>query len=626
MRRPRVKRLACPFWPDTTLALALWVHHEAHSHRKDERCSTRLDNMPPEITSSVVADLKSRKYATHAVHPDGLSHAPWSDPHREVAADDDSRTPHDSTPGARRITQNRYAIACALMASLGGVSFGYDQGVISIILTLPVFQQRYGPLSPQLPHNEFYKGLMTAMIELGAFIGALNTGWIADRFSRRYSMLTAVVVFLIGSTMQTAAMDYATLVIGRFVGGVAIGMLSMVCPLYIAETAPASLRGTLLALEEWSIVFGIVLAYWITYGTRLIGGGASEWTFRLPFLLQIVPAIVLGIGACILPYSPRWLASVGRDEDALLALGRLRCASATQPDVRVEWLGIRAEAVFQREALAKQHPLLTKPTVTLWRTLRLELAQFGDLLRSSCRRRTMVGVVLMLFQQWVGINALIYYAPTIFGQLGLEYELSLILSGVMNVMQLVGVSIGLLLMDNVGRRALLLWGAMAMTVCHTIVAAVVGLYSDDWAHHMPAGYTGAAFIFIFMLAFGLSWGPVPWSMPAEIFPGRLRAKGVAASTCSNWLFNWVVGASTPVMLRQIGFGTYVFFAAMCIAAGIWVCLCVPETKGRTLEDMDQVFGDGAGGAMDDLRKRQIYDNMVREDALDGWSSMSSRIS
>lgn len=305
--------------------------------------------------------------------------------------------------GIRGMTRNRYVVLCAMFASMGGLLFGYDQGVISVILTLPVFQERFTHLNPAYYSNySFYKGLMTAMIELGAFIGAANQGWIADKYSRKYSIMIAVVWFIVGSVIQTAAVDYAMLVVGRLIAGVALGMLSMVAPLYMSEISPPEIRGTLLVLEEWSIVFGIVVAYWITYGTRYLASGTTEWTFRFPFLLQILPAIILAVGIFFLPFSPRWLAFKGRDEESLASLSRLRELPATDTRVRTEWIQIRAEVAFQREVQAIRHPNLLDGSRKAG--LKLELAAWLDCFRSGCWRRTMVGVGLMFWQQFVGIN------------------------------------------------------------------------------------------------------------------------------------------------------------------------------------------------------------------------------
>ena len=171
------------------------------------------------------------------------------------------------------------------------------------------------------------------MLELGAFIGAFNQGWVADKISRKYSTVVAVCIFAVGSVLQTAAADYPMLVVARLIGGVGIGMLSMVAPLYISEISPPEIRGTLLVFEQWSIVFGIVVAYYITYGTRYIAG---EWAWRLPFLLQLAPGLVLGAGILFLPFSPRWLASKGRDQEALHSLARLRQLPTTDPRVEQE--------------------------------------------------------------------------------------------------------------------------------------------------------------------------------------------------------------------------------------------------------------------------------------------------
>lgn len=240
------------------------------------------------------------------------------------------------------------------------------------------------------------------MIELGAFIGALNQGWIADRFSRKYSIVIAVCIFTVGSVLQTAAVNYPMLVVARFIGGLGIGMMSMVAPLYISEISPPEIRGTLLVLEELSIVTGIVIAFWLTYGTRYMVG---EWAWRLPFLLQMVPGFVLGAGILLLPFSPRWLVSWGRDDEALMNLAKLRQLPSEDQRVRQEWLEIRAEVQLHRELKVKRHPELQNGSV--WANLRLEFSLFADCFKQGCWRRTHVGMGLMFFQQMVGINALV---------------------------------------------------------------------------------------------------------------------------------------------------------------------------------------------------------------------------
>ena len=202
--------------------------------------------------------------------------------------------------GFKGIFANSYAALCAAFAAFGGLIFGYDQGVVSVVLVMPQFLSRFPQVSEQSSSAGFDKGLLTAMIELGALIGALNQGWVADRISRKYSIVVAVIIFTMGSILQTTSVDYAMLVVARLIGGIGIGMLSMVAPLYISEISPPEIRGALLVLEELSIVTGIVVAYWITYGTRYMAG---EWAWRLPFLLQLVPGLILGVGTLFLPFS-----------------------------------------------------------------------------------------------------------------------------------------------------------------------------------------------------------------------------------------------------------------------------------------------------------------------------------
>lgn len=325
-------------------------------------------------------------------------------------------------PGFRGLLSNHYATSCAAFAAIGGMVFGYDQGVVSVILVMPNFLDRFARVSETASGAGFWKGLMTAMIELGALIGAINQGWIADKISRKYSIVVAVFIFTIGSILQTASTDYSMLVIGRLIGGTGIGMLSMVAPLYISEISPPQIRGALLVLEELSIVFGIVVAFWITYGTQYM---ADEWAWRLPFLLQLIPGLVLGMGILFLPFSPRWLISKGRDEEALQSLCKLRQLPASNALVNHEWYDIRAEVAFHKETNVLRHPRLQQRTIM--NRLKLEIASWTDCFKSGCWRRTHIGIGIMFFQvstivghanssllmltvplkQFVGINALV---------------------------------------------------------------------------------------------------------------------------------------------------------------------------------------------------------------------------
>lgn len=412
--------------------------------------------------------------------------------------------------GIRGLLESKYVFFCAFFVCLGGFLFGYDQGVISIVLVMHQFLDRFHQVSETAPGAGFYKGLMTAMIELGAFIGAFNMGWIADRISRKYAIVVASIIFVIGSAIQTAAMDYAMLVVGRLIGGAGAGMMSMVAPLYISEVSPQEIRGSLLVLEQFSIVFGIIISYWITFGTRFMEG---EWSYRLPFLIQIFPALLLGSAVFLLPFSPRWLASKDRDEECLASLCKLRQVPRDDPRLQAEWLEIRAEVTFQREVMEKRHPGLVSEKGKdggLMAAIKLELAGYLECFRHGYAKRTMVGIMVSFFQQFVGINALIYYSPSLFQTMGMDYEMRLILAGVLNITQIVGVVTSFYTMDAWGRRPLLLGGSAIMTVCHVVIAGLVGKYYFTWADNVDKAWVSVAFLFLYMLVFGATWGPVPW--------------------------------------------------------------------------------------------------------------------
>ncbi|BDD62631.1 hypothetical protein MAP00_007593 [Monascus purpureus] len=379
--------------------------------------------------------------------------------------------------GIKGLLQSPYVFGAALLASLGGFSFGYDQGVISVINVMSQFHTRYPNTDPNHKASGFYTGFMTAMMELGAFLGCFFMPKLADTISRKWALTFVVVIFDIGAIIQTAATNYGMLVAGRFIGGIGVGTLAMGAPLYISEIAPPNLRGSLLVLEAMSVVVGVVISYWITFGTRYLDG---EVSFRLPFGLQMVCSTLLGVAIHIFPYSPRWLCLVGRKQDALRSLAKLRRLPESDNRIQTEWRGIMTEVEYQKILLEKHYPGK--------RGLTLELLTWLDLFKKKTWRRTVVGCGVGFFQQFSGINAFIYYAPILFTSMGLSDDLSKIVSGALNVGQLVATASCFFIIDHVGRRPLAILGGIGSMVPYIIMAVLFGMYSDDWPAHRAAGW------------------------------------------------------------------------------------------------------------------------------------------
>lgn len=292
--------------------------------------------------------------------------------------------------GLRGIFQQPYVCGAAFLASMGGFSFGYDQGVISLILTMQQFYDEFPEINPDHSGSGFYTGFMTSMLELGAFLGCLLYPYLADRWSRKYGLTIATAWFVAGAILQTAAQDYGMLVAGRTIGGVGVGTLALGAPLYISEVAPPNLRGSLLVLESFSIIIGAIIAYWITYGTMDID---SHLAWRLPFGLQMIPALCVGIGIHFFPFSPRWLSMRGRNDDSLASLTKLRRLPAEDDRVQLEWKGIMAEVELERELSQRRHPGSSG--------IGLELKGWMELL-TRYRKRTIVACAIPFFQQFSG--------------------------------------------------------------------------------------------------------------------------------------------------------------------------------------------------------------------------------
>ncbi|TCD65240.1 hypothetical protein EIP91_002948 [Steccherinum ochraceum] len=502
------------------------------------------------------------------------------------------------------LVHNRKIFAIAVFASLGGLLYGYNQGVFSGVLGMNNFITKMGKDAT----DSNLKGWLVAVLELGAWFGVLLTGYAADKLSRKYTIVLAVVVFCVGVIVQTCAQHPSSIYAGRFVTGIGVGSLSMAVPLYNAELAPPEVRGSLVALQQLAITFGIMISFWIDYGTNYIGGTGttqSQAAWRVPLALQLVPALVLGVGILFMPFSPRWLINQGRDEEALAVLSRARDMPQDSDLVQIEFLEIKAQHIFEQEVAAAKFPLYQDGS---WSS-NFKLGVFDYLSLLTTRTlffRTAVGTLTMFFQQWTGVNAILYYAPSIFQSLGLTGNtVSLLATGVVGIVMFLATIPAVIWVDNAGRKPILVSGAFIMAACHLIVAVLTGLFHDSWPSHSNAGWAACAFVWIFAMAFGYSWGPCAWILVAEIWPLSVRGKGISIAASSNWMNNFIVGQVTPTMMDKLGFGTFVFFGAFSFVGGLFILFFVPETKGLSLEEMDEVFGAQGLAAADQERQEAI---------------------
>ncbi|CAO3700999.1 hypothetical protein G6F70_007917 [Rhizopus microsporus] len=481
--------------------------------------------------------------------------------------------------GLSGFIKNPYVCLTAVFASIGGILFGYDQGVISGVQEMDDFVQRF-------PMNPTQTGFMVSILELGAWAGSWIIGYFADRIGRKHSIALSTVVFLLGSAIQGGAQNVNYLLGGRFVTGMAVGALSLLVPLYQSEISPPELRGSLVSLQQLAVTFGILISFWIDFGLTRVGGQAS---WRVPLCIQMFFAILLGLGILCFPFSPRWLMGQGREEEALRVISKLRRLPQDHPLVIEEWKEIKISVEFDRQVEREQYPqYIDKGRKG---RLMIELMGYRDLFRKGIFNRLAIGSIIMFFQQFSGVNALIYYAPKIFQSVGLTgTSVSLLATGVVGIINFVMTFPTVFLLDIVGRKHTLMVASIVMAICMIIVAIITALFQHDWPNHTAEGWVSVAFIYVFIANFAYGWGPIAWVIPSEIFPLRARAKAMSVTTSANWMCNFIIGLIVPTMLANITYGTYIFFACFLLLSFFFVWLFVPETKGRSLEEMDEIFG------------------------------------
>ncbi|KAL6719739.1 hypothetical protein ACLMJK_001660 [Lecanora helva] len=524
--------------------------------------------------------------------------------------------------GPMALVKNIRVFGIACFACIGGLLYGYNQGVFSGILTMNNFMDHMGNYDSNDPADATRKGWLTSILELGAWVGTLLSGFFAEQYSRKISIIIATGVFIVGVVVQATAVSagHSSILGGRFVTGMGVGSLSMIVPMYNAECAPPEVRGSLVSLQQFAIEIGIMISFWIDYGTNYIGGTGdtqSEAAWLVPICLQLAPALVLFGGMLFMPYTPRWLTHHGRESEARRVLATLRGLPQDHELVELEFLQIKAQSTFEKRTVADKFPHLQSPSA--WNTFKLQFVAIGSLFKSMAMfRRVIVATVTMFFQQWTGINAILYYAPTIFSNLGLSSNtVSLLATGVVGIVMLLATVPTLFYIDKVGRKPILTVGAIGMGTCHMIIAVIVAKDQNSWASHSAAGWAAVAMVWLFVVHFGYSWGPCAWILVAEVWPMSNRPYGIALGASSNWMNNFIVGQVTPDMLSGITYGTYIIFGLFSFLGAAFIWFYVPETKRLTLEEMDVLFGTDTTARADFERMEAVNRDIGLKDAVDG---------
>lgn len=424
---------------------------------------------------------------------------------------------------------------------------------------------------PETHDNATWQGFVTAIYEIGCLLGAIIVLVWGDALGRRRGMMCGALIMILGTIIQVTSMKghkaTAQFIIGRVVTGVGNGMNTSTIPTYQAECSSTHKRGLLICIEGGIIAFGTLIAYWVDYGCQY---GPPDLSWRFPIAFQIVFALVVLIMPLWLPESPRWLLTKDRADDATRVIAALRGLPTNHEETTLQ-INIIVDSIH-----ASGHKGWITPFSALFT---------GG--KTQHFRRMMLGASSQLFQQVGGCNAVIYFFPLLFeNSIGETKQMSLLLGGVNMIVYSIFATVSWFIIERTGRRKLFLIGTVGQGLSMLLVMACL-------IPGTPSAAKGAAVgLFTYIGFFGATWLPLPWLYPAEVNPIKTRAKANAVSTCTNWLFNFTVVMITPVMIDGIGWGTYLVFAAINAAFFPAIYFFYPETKQRSLEEIDLIFAKG----------------------------------
>ncbi|MEM9337866.1 MAG: sugar porter family MFS transporter [Bacteroidota bacterium] len=458
-----------------------------------------------------------------------------------------------------------YIVLITLVATLGGFLFGFDSGVINGTVK---------GLEAAFNEEGVGSGFNVASMLLGCAVGAFFAGSLADRFGRRSMLMAAAIFFLVSAWGSGIAVSSLEFVIYRIIGGIAVGAASVMAPAYISEIAPARYRGALATLQQIAIISGLFLSFLSNYGLAGVSGSAENilWmgyeTWRWMFWVELIPASIFLLSLFFIPKSPRFLVAKGKREQALSVLKKLYGQSGSNKLDEIE------------ATLTSDH----KPS----------LSDLYDKTLGRVRPIVWVGIGLAAFQQFVGINVVFYYGAVLWQAVGFGESDSLLINVVSGALSIGAVVVSLLLVDKMGRKPILVIGSIGMSITLALVVVafstgvlvtVEGKTTLDLSDNMGALALVSANLYV--IFFNFSWGPVMWVMLGEMFPNQLRGSGLAISGLSQWLSNFLITLTFPILLISSGLAVAYSIYAFCAVISIFfVIKYVKETKGRELEQMD----------------------------------------
>jgi len=435
-----------------------------------------------------------------------------------------------------------YVFGISFVSALGGYLFGFDFAVISG--ALPFLQKQFAL-------DAWWEGFATGSLALGAIIGSLLAGWVSDRRGRKAGLLLAALVFAFSSLGMALSPSREFFVFTRFCAGIGVGMASMLSPMYIAEVAPPHLRGRMVAINQLTIVIGILVTNLVNYSLRNEGDDAWRWMFGL----GIIPSLLFFTGTLWLPESPRWLLKAGQNEKAGDVLKKIGDKNYAEESARA--IGGTLGAASR--------------------------SSYSDVFKKGVLPAVLVGIGLAVFQQLCGINTVFNYAPRIFESIGASQNDQLLQTVFIGTVNLVFTIIAMLLVDRLGRKPLMLFGAAGLALLYIIVVLMLGSRNSSVSWFLLASIG----------VYAMSLAPVTWILISEIFPNKVRGEATSIAVLSLWAAYFVLVFSFPILFEKWKDKSFYVYAAVCVVGFFFVLRFVKETKGKSLEDVEKLMNPGS---------------------------------